>query len=98
MTGYIVDFAARFTIHTNSLSKLLHYTWKVLSLKVVHLPIACQSERSLSYFHLDRIGTLFAIDQSNSHTQLAAVSSYKPASGGKASTDGSKKIQVFVRK
>ena len=40
----MVDFAAHFT------TKILHFTWKMLSLKVVHLPIACQSERSLRIF------------------------------------------------
>ena len=29
-----------------------HFTWKVLSLKVVHISIACQSEHSLCYFYL----------------------------------------------
>ena len=31
------DFAAHYTIHA---SKILHFTWKVLSLRVIHLPIA----------------------------------------------------------
>ena len=34
----MVDFAANFTIR---LSKIVLFTWKVLSLKVIHLPIAC---------------------------------------------------------
>ena len=46
----MVDFAANFTI-LKRLSKIVHFTWKVLSLKDVHLPIACQTERSLRYFY-----------------------------------------------
>ena len=70
----MVDFAAHFTIQAKKkrLSKILHFTWKVLSLKVVHLTIACQSERSLHYFHLDKIRNLFAIHRLSSHTLLAA--------------------------
>ena len=68
----MVDFAAHFTIHTVTIRlPKIHFTWN-LSLKVIHLPIACQSERSLRYFHLDRISDLFAIHCSNSHTLLAA--------------------------
>ena len=37
----MVDFAAYFTIHAIKISKILHFTWKELSLKVIHLPIAC---------------------------------------------------------
>ena len=66
----MVDFAAHFTIHVIKI--ILHFIWKVLSLKVVHLPITCQSERSLRYFHLDRISNSFAIHCSSSHTLLAA--------------------------
>ena len=66
----MVDFAAHFTIHSIRLSKIVHFTWKVLSLKVVHLPIACQSEHSLHHFHLDRISDLFAIHRSSSHMLL----------------------------
>ena len=43
---------------------------EVLSLKVVHLPIACQSERSPCYFHLDRISDLFTMHRSSCHTLL----------------------------
>ena len=69
----MVDFAAHFTIYATKLfSKILHFTWKVLSLKVVHLPIACQSECSLRYFHLDRISDLFSVHRSSSHMLLAA--------------------------
>ena len=69
----MVDFAAHFTIHAkNRFSKILHFTWKVLSLKVVHLQIACQSEHSIRCFHLDRIRELFAIHRSSSHMLLAA--------------------------
>ena len=52
----MVDFAAHITIHAIKIGfkKILHFTWKVLSLKVVHLPIAYQSERS-PLFHLDRL-------------------------------------------
>ena len=61
----MVDFAAHFT------TKILHFTWKMLSLKVVHLPIACQSERSLRYFNQGRISS-FAIHRSSSQALLAA--------------------------
>ena len=54
----MVDFAANFTIR---LLNIVHFTWKVLSLKVVHLPISCQSERSLRYFHLGWISDLLSI-------------------------------------
>ena len=67
----MVDFAAHLR-YQNRLSKILHFNWKVLSLKVVHLPIACQSKRSLRYFHLDRISDSFAIHRSSSHMLLAA--------------------------
>ena len=64
----MVDFAAHFTIHaTNE-----NFTWKVLSLKVVHLPIVCQSECSLCYFHLGRISDLFSIHRLSSHMLPAA--------------------------
>ena len=67
----MIDFAAHFTIHAIKIG-FLHFTWKVWSLKIIHLPIACQSERSLHYFHLDRISDSFAIHRSSSHTLLAA--------------------------
>ena len=69
----MVDFATHFTIHATKIGfkKIVHFTWKVLSLKVVHLPIACQSERSLHYFHLGRISDLLSIHRSSSHTLLA---------------------------
>ena len=53
----MVDYAANITFHTTKIGfkKIVHFTWKVLSFKVVHLPIACQSEHSLHYFHLRRI-------------------------------------------
>ena len=54
----MVDFAAHFTIIKIGFQK---FTWKALSLKVIHLPIACQSERSLCYFHLGMISDLFSI-------------------------------------
>ena len=51
-----VDFAAHFAIQAIKIGfKNSTFLRKVLSLKVVHLPIACQSERSLRYFHLNRI-------------------------------------------
>ena len=57
----------------NRLSKIVHFTGKVSSLKVVHLPIACQSERSLRYFNLgSRISDLSSIHRSSSHTLLAS--------------------------
>ena len=36
----MVNFAAHCTIHAikNRLSKILYFNWKVLSLKVIHLP------------------------------------------------------------
>ena len=67
----MVDFAANFTIHATKIGfKIVHFTRKVLSLKVVHLPIACQSERSPHYFHLGRISDLVSIHRSSSHTLL----------------------------
>ena len=68
----MVDFAAHFTIHAIKIGFQKAFSWKVLSFKVVHLPIAGQSERSLHYFHLDRICDSFAIHCSSSH---AATSS-----------------------
>ena len=65
----MVDFAANFTIYTTKIGFQRYFTWKVLSLKVVHLPIACQSERSLRYFHLGRISDLFSIHRSSSQQQ-----------------------------
>ena len=41
-------------------------SWKVLSLKVVNLPLACQSEHSLRYYHLGRISDLFSIHRLSS--------------------------------
>ena len=76
----MVDFAAHFTIHATKIGfKMVHFTWKVLSLKVVHLPIVCQSERSLRYFHLDRISDLFSIHRSSSHTLPAAEKRFRVA-------------------
>ena len=67
----MVDFAANFTIHATKIGlKIVHFTWKVLSLKVVHLPIACESEHSLCYFHLGRISDLLSIHHSSSHILL----------------------------
>ena len=51
----------------------------MLSLKVVHLLIACQSEHSLRYFHLGRISDFFSIHRSSSHTLLAAEKRYRVA-------------------
>ena len=49
----MVDFAAHFAIHT---IKIVHFTIdSVVLVKVIHLPIAFQSESSLRYFHLNRI-------------------------------------------
>ena len=75
----MVDFAAHFTIQAikNKLSKIEHFTWKVLSLKVVHLP--CQSEHSLCYFHLDRISDLFSFHLLSSHMLLAAEKRFRVA-------------------
>ena len=63
----------------NRLSKIVHFTRKVLSLKVVHLPIVCQSEHSLRYFHLGRISDLFSIHRSSYHTLLAAEKRFRVA-------------------
>ena len=57
----MVDFAAHFTIPT---------------IKIIHLPIACQSERSLRYFHLDRISDSFGIHRSSSYMLLAAEKTF----------------------
>ena len=77
-----VDLAAHFTIHAIKISfqkKRPPFTWKVLSVKVVHLPIACQSERSPRYFHLDRISDSFTIHCSSSHALLAAEKKFRVA-------------------
>ena len=71
----MVDFAANSTIHV----KIVHFTWKVLSLKVVHLLVACQSECSLRYFHLGRISDLFSIHRSSSHMLLVAEKRFRVA-------------------
>ena len=42
----MVDLAANFTIQATKIGFQVRFTRKVLSLNVVHLPIACQSERS----------------------------------------------------
>ena len=60
---YMVDFTAHFTIYTIAL--LLPV--KCSPWKVIHL--ACQSERSPCYFHLDRISDSFAIHCSSSCLQ-----------------------------
>ena len=73
----MVDFAAHFAIHATL--KMVHFTCKVLSLKVVHLPIVCQSERSLRYFHLGRISDLFSIHRSSSHTLPTAEKRFRVA-------------------
>ena len=74
----MVDFAAYFTIHATIIGfKNGTFSWKVLSLKVVHLPIACQSERSLRYFHLGRISDLFSIDLLRAHTLPAAEKRFR---------------------
>ena len=73
----MVDFAAHFTIHATKIGFL--NTWKVLSLKVIHLPIVCQSECSLRYFHLGRISDLFSIHRSSSHTLPTAEKRFRVA-------------------
>ena len=48
----MVDFATHFTIHAVKIGfQNSTFTWKVLSLKIVHLPIACQSYSSLEFPH-----------------------------------------------
>ena len=66
----MVDFAAHFAIKI-AFKNTTFYLESVV-LEVVHLPIACQSERSLRYFHLDRISDSFTIHRSSSHMLLAA--------------------------
>ena len=53
----MVDFAAHCTIHAIKIGfqNTTFYLESIMSLKVVHVPIACQSEHSPCYFHLDRI-------------------------------------------
>ena len=53
----MADFTAHVTIHSIKIGFTFYL--ESVSLKVVHLPIACQSERSLRYFHLDRISDMF---------------------------------------
>ena len=62
----MVDFSAHFTIHATKNSTFY------LSMKVIHLPIVFQSERSLRYFHLGRISDLFSIHRSSSITLTVA--------------------------
>ena len=74
----MVDFTAHFTIHDIKIGFQKYYIL-VLSLKVIHLPIACQSEHSLCYFHLGRISDLFSTHCSSSHTLLAAEKIFRVA-------------------
>ena len=73
----MVDFAAHCTIHATKIGfKIVHFTWKVLSLKVVHLPIVCPSERSLRYrISLNRSRTLI-----NSRPQIGRLVALLPQS------------------
>ena len=74
----MVDFAAHFPIHAIKIGFqiiIVHFTWKVLSLKVVHLPIAYQSE----CINLGRISDLFSVHLSSSHTLLAAKKRFRVA-------------------
>ena len=57
----MVDFAAHCTIHAVKIGFQNSTFYLESVVKVVHLPIACQSERSPRYFHLDRISELFTI-------------------------------------
>ena len=66
---------------------MVHFTWKVLSLKVIHLQIVCQSEHSLRYFHLGRISDLFSIHRSSSHMLPAAQKRFRVASRKKLLLD-----------
>ena len=76
----MVDFAAHCTIHATKIGfKNSNFTWKVLSLKVVHLPIVCQSERSLRYFHLGRISDLFYLSLEFPHATIAAEKIFRLA-------------------
>ena len=76
----MVEFAALCTIHAIYIGFQKYYVLpgKCLSLKVVHLPIACQSERSPRYFHLHRISDSFAIHCLSSHA-LAAEKRFEGA-------------------
>ena len=66
----MVDFAAHFPIHAIKID-FRNTTFYLGSVVLVscYLPIPCQSERSLRYFHLDRISNSFAIHRSSSHKQ-----------------------------
>ena len=76
----MVDFAAHFTIHT--IKQAFKNTYSLLEsvvLETRYLPIACQSERSLHYFNLDRISNWFAIHRSSSHMLLVAEKRFNVA-------------------
>ena len=76
----MADFAAHFTIHAIKIGfqNTTFYLESVV-FEVIHLPIACQSERSLCYFHLDRISDMFAIHRSSSYMLLEAVKIFRVA-------------------
>ena len=63
----MVHFPSHFTIQAKK-----YYILPRKSLKVFHIPIACQSEHRPRYFHLDRINNSFAIHHSSSHMLLTA--------------------------
>ena len=71
----MVDFATHFTIHATKIG-FKNNTFYLESV-VLHLPIACQSERSLHYFYLGRISDLLSIHRSSSHMLLAAEKRFR---------------------
>ena len=57
---------------------------------------ACQSERSLPYFHLDRSSDLFAIHDSSSHTLLAPEERFRELSSYSVLTTATFQTPLFV--
>ena len=68
----MVDFAAHRTIHAIKISFQNYILPGSVVLESRSSTIACQSEYSLRYFHLDRSSDSFAIHLLSSHTLLAA--------------------------
>ena len=63
----MVDFASNFTITKIGLKNSTFYMESVVLESRSSTNMACQSERSLRYFHLGRISDLLSIDRSSSH-------------------------------
>ena len=73
----MVDFAAHFTIHATKIGfKNGTFYLESVVLEVVHLPIVCQSESSLRYFHLGRISNLFSIHREKIQGSLVVEKSF----------------------